>query len=137
MNVQRRRASILLIAACAMLSIGCGLSESELPGTYELRYSYGVERITMSSDGSYQQVFQSNKGDGFDNRDHWQLRSTNRVSTLILKGAVIVDDGFGNMAPQRNQGDWLMPVRRGLFGGIYLVSNEDLGFEFEKIENDH
>ena len=106
----------------------------EVPGTYAVRYPYGVEKLKINHDGTYEQLFGPNEQALKPiNKGNWEVRTQDELQ-LIVNNPVIVDDGFGKKSQMKqSSGYWPLRIKQGLLGQIRLPVNEDLGFVFKKV----
>lgn len=138
---QEVRISRLISAvACFACVVKCGRSieSSDLPGVYEVVYAYGVERICVWPDGTYEQLFgKTRMGLERINRGTWSFSKLNG-GQLELTDPVIVDDGFGRFSGLKRETDaiWPLRVRRGFSGEIFFPVNDDQGTSFRHIKQE-
>ncbi len=121
---------IFLLLICPLIS-GCSKpEEKDLIGTYEAKYSYGTEILTLNSDKTYEQTFQSYKEKNLKNSGSWDYDAA--TSRVRLTNIMAVDD-FDKPAKNIGSvgGDWWVPVEK-LFGSIRLNPNPDLPIKFIK-----
>ncbi len=116
---------------------GCSpkLEIADVAGSYEATYSYGVETLTLKTDGTYEQSFKYNDGRGLSNKGTWQF-GTVTENVLDLNDALIVDDGFGKptataATPQKGVSG-IRARKNILTGAVSLIFNEDLGVAYKK-----
>jgi hypothetical protein len=129
----------LILPLLAIVAVGCsGTAPRErLVGTYRVDYGYGVEQLTLRSDGTYTQEF-ADKGESFRalNQGRFDLRTGSFWDRQLLQlhNPVIVDDLGKRTAMARFSGVWAMPVRQTLGGQPRFPINEDAGLEFKRVK---
>lgn len=105
---------------------------TDCTGRYEAQYSYGVERLTLNTDDTYEQSLTFKNGGELTNRGTWQLVSNDHIR---LTDALIVDNGFGHPATPVTKGDWVLEIRRHpTTRSMSLIVNAELGLEFNRIK---
>lgn len=135
--MRRLLAGAVLFALLSVSTNGCRLAEKEeLVGTYRADYGYGVEQLTIRSDGTYRQDFvESGQPLHQINEGRWAMRNSDDLwdpLTLELRDALLVDFG-GQRRDPAVRGSWVIPIRRGWWSGrVTLPIFEDIGLEFEK-----
>lgn len=102
---------------------------SDIPGTYEAKYSFGTETLELNSDGSYIQVFAS-AGNSRTNIGTWTFHPAKEWldgGSLILDDALIFGDGFGQPSKEVRKSTWALDVE-GDTSKVMLVQGEDSAF---------
>jgi len=136
-SCQARR--LVVGALFCIVAVGCTgpqVERQELTGMYSIQYPYGVEELLVQGDGTYRQSF-ADDGKSFAplNQGKWELKQGDfwDGQLLVLHDPVIVDDGFGRRANKKaSDALWQIRIRKRWSGGIKLLVNEDLGYEFVK-----
>jgi hypothetical protein len=121
--------SVLVVFACSY-----DPSRTELIGSYEAKYDYGVESLTLNADGTYQQIFRYNNGQILKNNGKWEWRSSKSVfdDRLLLEDALVVDNDHGEPEKNVRTYDWFLGAEKDLSGNIKLPFNYDLDFAYHK-----
>lgn len=133
----RTLTEIVVLVTVLMSVVGCNskLSTVDVSGSYQAVYPYGVEMLTLRTDGTYEQLFKYSDGKKIGNQGRWEFW-TAAENTICLNNALVVDDGFGKPAvtaaiPQsgcRGIGARKNP----LTGVVSLDVDEDLDIVFRK-----
>jgi hypothetical protein len=138
MVLDRVRTGAVLIGLLSVSANGCRVFEKqELVGTYRADYGYGIEQLTIRSDGTYRQDFgETGQPPHQVNEGRWEIRNRDGdfwdPQMLELQDALLVDfAGHRRDPPARAL--WAIPIRRGWTGRMKLPIFEDIGLEFEKL----
>lgn len=110
--------------------VGCSSSPDieKLYGEYQADFAYGVERLALRSNGTYEQrLTLKATGEGVTHIGRWEYRRDGGV--VIVNDPLLFDDNFGKLNPEFRSpvsGGWHLDVRE-RFGSFRLVWNEDFG----------
>jgi len=125
----------IIVLTMVLLGVsGCGskLDTSDVAGTYQAVFPYGVETLTLNADGSYVQRFTYKDGNELRNEGAWQFSSV-KQNDIRLSNALIVDDGFGKPATVMDKKEWVIGARKNSFkSSLSLHFNDDLGVCFKR-----
>jgi hypothetical protein len=90
----------LFLLSC-LLSFACsfGVSPNDLTGSYTATYPFGREILTLNPDHTFVQQVEMKTEAPTSVQGRWEFDSDGM--RLNLHGAMIIDDGFGQLSP-----DW-------------------------------
>jgi hypothetical protein len=133
------RRAILAMSVVLVLAILVGwfvifrpVPRSDLTGTYLCSYPYGTETLVLQSDGHYSQLVGVAGSPAISHSGSWHLNAHHQV---VLEDALIVDNGFASPATRPVVSNWILDVRHTMAGAIVMPVNEDVGLQFQKVEN--
>ena len=127
------------VVALALLMVGCSrsMTREQIAGEYRVDYGYGIERLTLKSDGTYTQAY-ADKGQDLREINHGQYEleagSFLEGQQITLHGPIAVDFGGQKTDMKRQDGYWTMPVRKLWWGEPRILIFEDIGLEFERVK---
>ena len=127
--------------AIVVIALGCrrGVTPVELSGVYQVRYDYGTEQVLIQPDGTFEQAF-AEKGKAFVvlNRGFWKLTEGDvwDGQLLHLEGGTLIDNGYGERLEHSLKGvQRRLRIRKGWFGRVRLLINEEADLSLEKTES--
>lgn len=125
--------AVVLAAALVSGTLSCGqtpVAEADLPGAYHASHSYGVERLDLRENGTFEQAFEASDGRVLRASGTWRYWRR-EGGALWLDRAFVVDDGFGRAEPSPRRMRFQLTPRR-VGSRIHLRFNPDLPVEFER-----
>lgn len=123
---------ILLSISCSLLLLGCkqtSLTEGEIPGTYNVKYSHGSERLVLGTDKTFTQIYMPLQGSNLTNSGKWSYSSQNRC--VYLNEALIFDSGENEKLGQPRRTVWSLGILS-FPEEIQLVVSDQAGLAFTK-----
>lgn len=122
MGKMSKFATFLLLT---ILICGCAkLGKEEIVGQYSADRGYGIETLSLSESGRYEQKFVS--GDIEITRSgRWSYLP--ETSNVLLHDVFIFDDGFGRQLSDPKTGGWSLGIWR-IFGRTSLQYGEAVPF---------
>jgi hypothetical protein len=82
-------------ALLALLLQGCRTTETDIAGTWELRYPFALETLVLLDDGSYTQVIVYDTGETVSSTGVWTMRKDDIVPRLSFDDMLIPYGQFG------------------------------------------
>jgi hypothetical protein len=135
LQVKRLAVLALIGGAVLLLSFGCGVSSmksSDLVGVYTAKYGHGSEKLTLSADGTFSQIYtQLEDGRSTTNSGTWKLDKQH--GDICLSDAYRFDEyGRRNKQPFEKT---VMVIRVAVrLGQISLVYGERGVEEYQKVK---
>jgi hypothetical protein len=112
---------ITLLAGCSShYSVG------ELAGKYVLSVDGGIDSIELNANGTYTHAYKAKSGQMDHQEGSW-------TSEDLQAGPTVVLNDFRPLLSEKSQGRgfYFLLVKRS-FGGLYLITNIDLGEGYKK-----
>ena len=127
-------ALLLVVAEAGCVPVPRKYAKQELFGTYEIKYSFGTDTLTLNADDSYEQRFVDISGKEHTNRGKWAFedRSANQVALVDAFDVCSPFGKFASTVPRRGLSmrsfGWAWWRRR-----TVISVSEDLGLYMRKI----
>ena len=129
-HVMRIRAHIRWLSVSAvLLAAGCGVSSTnELSGDYAVRYTHGLEKLTLKTNGTFTQLYTpAGSTLSATNSGTWEFRKAD--GRILLRDAVEFEEK--REAQSLEKVVWLIRIEK-RFGKVSLIINEDDGLDYDK-----
>jgi len=121
----------LIIMQTACVRIPRTYTKEQLVGTYEIKYSFGTDRLILNADNTYEQRFIDTAGNAYTNRGKWNFEG-GRENQVALINAFDVCSAFGKFASTEPRRGYSARTF-GWYGGTVIAVSEDLGLYMRKI----
>ena len=119
---------VIMVSGCTSK-----VGHDKVVGNFEVRYTYGTEKLQLHKDRTYvQSVFINGERAPKTNNGRWEFDE--EYSEVILFDAMMVDDGFGRLEPaywKTVPGASRLAARKSL-GKVSLFHSGDRDFVFKK-----
>ena len=130
---------LLQIALAILMSVIAGscslpVGPTDLTGTYEVSYDYGLETLLLKADGTYHQCFRDKNGVLTENDGKWEFTGKSSVfqNRLLLEDALVLYRLHGEPPSKVKKMNWLIEPRKSIWGSVTLIFNEDLDLAYKK-----
>jgi hypothetical protein len=134
LQVKRSAILALLVGAVLLVSFGCGVSSTksrDLVGVYTAKYGHGSEKLTLSADGTFSQVYtQLEDGRSTTNSGKWEWWK--KDGGILLRDVYLFDDS-GQRRQPLEKSVWRIRIAK-RFGKISLIIGEEGVLEYDKAQ---